>query len=780
MQLPCIEVSQLAPSTSFYAAALQPLGLQYLTLESAAAGPDFAAFGCSRGPILHLRQVAKPAMLRTSSFRISAPSIAAIQAFYIQGMEANPASAFRVEHSADHSMVFDLDGNVMQAIYTELVCGPGTISGQFTLILNPQQETHLCQVLDSGNDVAKPCDAESINTGSSTKNVPKSHICAGKNPGSIQVKTEETNTPCGGISTVLGALMGVAAGAAAGAAVTYGIMSAGTPEKMASEVNSSQRSLAHNGQRSDTASRSGGLVDADHHKLSPARSHRIKFQQDYSTQKNPSTRPTRSVHESGVLQSRSNDIEYDDREGNGKRLVRIPRDAELIPVRARSRISASTPTRNALSTRRLALPPPADSSPGTMANLIEEPPSEKEHGTRFSAQSRVSSSPVTPTPASQRTSEPAKAGASSASKRDYSKKLPKEGDTRQKGFREKPSVSKRSSEPRSKEGVSLEAHSTTQLKESSHRPSKTASGRSGTSDVFDTRSHVLASKTDISASRNSSEDKRSRVSARGMPLPSTSDFFDARSHASARETDTSTSRNNSGEDKHSRASARDMPLPSSRIGTSKFLDTASHGSARKMEVSRSRVNSGEEGRSRVSARDIPLSSGRVQTSEFFDTRSRASAGKSNVSAGQNNHGDGKQSRVSARDVPLPSSRVGTNEFFDTVSHVSTGKARSSASCKDIDGFKDSRSHISARNVPLPASCVDCGSKVADRNSHVSARDFPLPASGVGTDHHNGSLTQISARCIPLPGSHVGSSHANWDDDARSIAPSDSISCIGSK
>lgn len=41
-------------------------------------------------------------------------------------------------------------------------------------------------------------------------------------------------------------------------------------------------------------------------------------------------------------------------------------------------------------------------------------------------------------------------------------------------------------------------------------------------------------------------------------------------------------------------------------------------------------------------------------------------------------------------------------------------------------------------------------------------------------------SHVSARNIGLPMSGVGSSHANWDDDMESVAPSDSISCVGSK
>jgi hypothetical protein len=45
-----------------------------------------------------------------------------------------------------------------------------------------------------------------------------------------------------------------------------------------------------------------------------------------------------------------------------------------------------------------------------------------------------------------------------------------------------------------------------------------------------------------------------------------------------------------------------------------------------------------------------------------------------------------------------------------------------------------------------------------------------------------TASHASARMVPLPDSRVGSSHANWDDDHDndSIAPSDSISCIGSR
>ncbi|KAM3550618.1 hypothetical protein ARSEF4850_008253 [Beauveria asiatica] len=233
MQLPCVEVSQLASSTSFYAAVLQPLGLRYLLSESIACGPDFATFGCCRGPVLHLRQIARPTVLRLSTIRISAPTQASIQAFYRQGLEAGPASMFAVDDSVNHSTIFDLDGNRMQAVYTGHVCRPDVTTGQYTLILDPQQDTHVFQVLDWNNCKPEPCGVKNIDDGGRTTETLDTQGSR-EATDSFQTKTEDNNTPIVGISTVLGALMGVAAGAAAGAAITYGVMSARKPDRVGS------------------------------------------------------------------------------------------------------------------------------------------------------------------------------------------------------------------------------------------------------------------------------------------------------------------------------------------------------------------------------------------------------------------------------------------------------------------------------------------------------------------------------------------------------------------
>ncbi|KAI1848329.1 hypothetical protein JX265_008890 [Neoarthrinium moseri] len=64
-----------------------------------------------------------------------------------------------------------------------------------------------------------------------------------------------------------------------------------------------------------------------------------------------------------------------------------------------------------------------------------------------------------------------------------------------------------------------------------------------------------------------------------------------------------------------------------------------------------------------------------------------------------------------------------------------------------------------------ASTVKMAPTMSRANSYTTARMVPLPESRLGS--------MVSARDIPLP-----ESHADWDND--SIAPSDSISCIGSR
>jgi hypothetical protein len=66
-------------------------------------------------------------------------------------------------------------------------------------------------------------------------------------------------------------------------------------------------------------------------------------------------------------------------------------------------------------------------------------------------------------------------------------------------------------------------------------------------------------------------------------------------------------------------------------------------------------------------------------------------------------------------------------------------------------------------------------------SKASVSRPPISGSQVSAGRSSRrARSQVSAREVPLPMSGIGSSHANWDDDLISLAPSDSISCVGSK
>ncbi|KAF4345805.1 hypothetical protein FBEOM_274 [Fusarium beomiforme] len=69
-----------------------------------------------------------------------------------------------------------------------------------------------------------------------------------------------------------------------------------------------------------------------------------------------------------------------------------------------------------------------------------------------------------------------------------------------------------------------------------------------------------------------------------------------------------------------------------------------------------------------------------------------------------------------------------------------------------------------------------------RSRARSRYNVPRMATGPDYPHSFPSKAQsyVSARNVSLPMSGIGSSHADWDDDMVSVAPSDSISCVGVK
>ncbi|KAL2024830.1 hypothetical protein VTK56DRAFT_5651 [Thermocarpiscus australiensis] len=144
----------------------------------------------------------------------------------------------------------------------------------------------------------------------------------------------------------------------------------------------------------------------------------------------------------------------------------------------------------------------------------------------------------------------------------------------------------------------------------------------------------------------------------------------------------------------------------------------------------------------------------------------------------------RDSYVSARSHRSSSTlRAPPPDPFTSSSHPMSSHSRSGSRVTATPRiYSREGSYISARNVPLPESRSPSYISARDiplpdsrSPSYISARDIPLPESRAGT--------YFSARHLPLPASGVGSSHARWEeegDDADSIAPSDSISCVGSR
>ncbi|KAK4664432.1 uncharacterized protein QC763_505470 [Podospora pseudopauciseta] len=137
-------------------------------------------------------------------------------------------------------------------------------------------------------------------------------------------------------------------------------------------------------------------------------------------------------------------------------------------------------------------------------------------------------------------------------------------------------------------------------------------------------------------------------------------------------------------------------------------------------------------------------------------------------------------RASPADAYLPSSHP--------VSHSRSGSRVTTTTYKVSDsprGYSREEIYGSARHIPFSESRA---------SPYTSARD-PLLASGRAPPYlsareatypsDNRAGAYYSARHAPLPRSSGGSSRARYgedddDDDADSIAPSDSISCVGSR
>ncbi|KFH42913.1 hypothetical protein ACRE_063450 [Hapsidospora chrysogenum ATCC 11550] len=113
---------------------------------------------------------------------------------------------------------------------------------------------------------------------------------------------------------------------------------------------------------------------------------------------------------------------------------------------------------------------------------------------------------------------------------------------------------------------------------------------------------------------------------------------------------------------------------------------------------------------------------------------------------------------------------------DRDSYVSAKSHRSAVTARQFERELRPSEHEAISRGRRPSQASGATLRAWSRDpSYVSARQVPLPRSAVGSSHANWDPWEV-----PLPMSGVGSSHAAWDDDMESLAPSDSISCVGSK
>jgi hypothetical protein len=121
--LPFLDVACLAPSSSFYAAVTQPLGLTYLSATTTDNGRPSLVFGECSKPLFELREAAD--FLRRSRLAISAASPAAVHDFYNCATRAGArvATVFSEDQPSDDSpspvraSATDHDGNTMEVVY---------------------------------------------------------------------------------------------------------------------------------------------------------------------------------------------------------------------------------------------------------------------------------------------------------------------------------------------------------------------------------------------------------------------------------------------------------------------------------------------------------------------------------------------------------------------------------------------------------------------------------------------------------------------------------------
>ena len=364
MHTPIIEVSHLPSSASFYAAVIQPLGLQYLSSSPTAGGPACLHFGLVSdiGTEIVFSLVSRPAP-RRSYIYLTAPSPKSVTDFHKTCLLAHHQTDNTIEINSAESIARtrDFDGNMLEAVYSSRG------GRRVPTIHTAATENEARRVLEWQHNVAKSIsaqsDARSEVSGTSHRShqpLPVTYRRAESYPPPSErpmrlVRRETITTEHyrrederaraasggGGISGK--AVIGTLLGAAAGAAVAYAMVRSESPQRMAPPPMGRRASY---GDRGSGSSYTHVPLERVVERV-PARSYisarddgeRPRYAERYTLPAPPSSR----VHDLGRIEERSHVSHRSDRSGRGSRErsrsevgSRYERPLTILPPRARS------------------------------------------------------------------------------------------------------------------------------------------------------------------------------------------------------------------------------------------------------------------------------------------------------------------------------------------------------------------------------------------------------------------------------------------------------------
>ncbi|KAI1207393.1 uncharacterized protein F4807DRAFT_462550 [Annulohypoxylon truncatum] len=250
---PFVQVRDLAPSASFYAAIVQPLGLRYISASSSSI-----IFGDVNSPtpepVFEVKQSTDPSSrpVRRCRLILSANSPSVVSAFHTAALRANPdlegaganVNYLRFYNTSDSTSescarAADFDGNIMEAVHIPHPDYAGSHAG--SSVRRTHSSSHeVSRVLDWNLDVGTTSvPSRSVASSATPSSTAVSRTSDGE-PYTLMRKSITTSTVEASpreeskgfsASAMVGTILSVAAGVAAGGALTYSMMKGGERER---------------------------------------------------------------------------------------------------------------------------------------------------------------------------------------------------------------------------------------------------------------------------------------------------------------------------------------------------------------------------------------------------------------------------------------------------------------------------------------------------------------------------------------------------------------------